>query len=294
MRKDNVSKTAYESILEYSSLKQFADFRMVLIGNRGTIASGNLATGMSLIYDKNAPKHEEQLLFDIEAEKKVPIGICQRVGGRSYPGLIFDKNGYDEILKQVEAKGEISLRALFGMLRFAKDSDEKNWEDLSDSVKRRCISRNLDKLIKDTNTQYHIYGDRMHYLAVGVVKIEDYKGNILRYPLFLFSCADLDISKLRAMIDVSGFINFWLDKNVLNGEIGKKTRDNFEIALDADFTNAVNTIALQIRNTNLSDRYKLVEVDPSFMSFQIISGFEAEYVDPAWEKMLEERVDCGD
>lgn len=282
-----MNNTAYDNILEYSSIKQFGDFRRVLVGGRGTIASGNLVTGLSLIFDKNDDAQNE-MLFDGLQKTKVPVNIVQKMGGYSHPGLIFDKNGYEEVLRQLESRGEISLGNLTDKLKFQKDSDETVWEQATDTVKRRCISKNLDKLIKETQVQYRIHGDRMHYLSIGLVEIETFSNKTERYPLFLFSCPELDLNKLNARVDITGFVNFWLDKNIFDNEIGKKRKNNFEVTLDNSFANEVNTISQYMEGINLSAKYKSIKVDPSYMAFQIITGFEAEYVDPVWTDILKE------
>jgi hypothetical protein len=277
--------TAYDDILEYSSTKQFSDFRRVLIGNRGTIASGNLAEGLTLLFDKNESQKNIELFANEEQKKQVPVNLVQKIG-RGQPGLIFNKNGYEEVLRQVESRGEIAISNLVDKLKFTKDSDAEIWKDSSDITIRRCVSRNLDKLIKETQIQYRVHGDRMHYLTVGQVVIETYQGKTERYPLFLFSCPELDLSKLTAQVESTGFVNFWLDKNIFDNEIAKKRSDNFEITLDSNFANEVNTISQYLNGVNLSAKYKSITVDPSYMSFQIVTGFEAEYVDSAWGEIM--------
>lgn len=279
--------TAYDSILEYSNTKQFGEFRRVLVGNRGSIASGNLASGLSLVFDKNIP--DNQALFEIDDKAKEPIGVWQKLGGRNQPGLIFDKNGYDEVVRQVEARGEISLTNLISKLRFNTEKDNDTWDKLSDTIKRRLISRNLDKLKKETDTQYRTTGDRMHYLTIGLVEVIDNQDRIANYPLFLFSCPELDLNKFKATVDQTGFINFWLDKNFFGNEIGRMRSNKFEITLDADFANQVNTISEYMNGVNLAAQYKSVKINPQYMAFQIVTGFEAEYVDPAWIKMLDSK-----
>lgn len=278
-------ETAYDNILEFSNTKQFSEFRRILVGNRGSIASGNLVKGLSLVYDKNKP--DSNSFFEDEIIEKEPIGIWQKLGGYNQPGLIFDKSGYEEVLHQVEARGELSLNNLLNRLRFNSNKDSDAWDKLSDSTRKRLISRNLDKLKKETDTQYRTTGDRMHYLTIGLVEVVDYQEKVANYPLFLFSCPELDLNKFSASIDQTGFINFWLDKNIFGSEIGRKVSNNFEITLDAGFANQVNTISEYMNNVNLSAKYKSVEVNPQYMAFQIITGFEAEYVDTAWAKMLE-------
>lgn len=278
---------AYDSLLEYSSSKQFGEFRRVLVGSRGTIASGKLSRGMTLMFDKNQPDQNETL-FEQDSSPRTPINIVQKLGSYNHPGLIFNKNGYEEVLRQIESRGTLSLGSLIDKLRFAKDGDETIWEQTTDTIKRRCISRNLDKLVKETQVQYRVHGDRMHYLTIGMVQVETYQDKTERYPLFLFACSELDLNKLTAQIDSTGFVNFWLDKNIFENEIGQKRANNFEVTLDNNFASEVNTISQYMKGINLSAKYKSISVDPSYMAFQIVTGFEAEYVDPVWAKILQE------
>jgi len=286
-----MTKTAYDDILDYSSTKQFGDFRRVLIGNRGTIASGNLARGLTLLFDKNQSQENETLFED--DKQSAPVNIVQKMGTYGQPGLVFNKNGYEEVLRQIESRGELTISNLIDKFKFVNDKDATIWEDSTDTVKRRCVSRNLDKLIKETQIQYRIHGDRMHYLTIGLVEVETYQGKNERYPLFLFSCPELDLNKLSAQVDSSGFINFWLDKNIFDNEIAKKRNDSFEVTLDNDFANEVNTISQYLNGVNLSAKYKSIKVDPSYMAFQIVTGFEAEYVDPVWADILKAGGDNG-
>lgn len=282
-----MKNTAYDDILEYSSIAQFGDFRRVLVGGRGTIASGNLIKGLTLIFDKNQYVRSDVLLETAQDMRK-PIGIVQKLGGYNHPGLILNKNGYEEVMRQIESRGEISINSLMDKLKFKTDNDEVIWSNLPESLKRRCITKNLDKLVKETQVQYRIHGDRMHYLTIGLVEVETYNNSSDRYPLFLFSCSELDVNKFKARIDLTGFINFWLDKNIFDSEIGKKLNNNFEVNLDSDLTKMINTISQWMNNINLSAKYKSIAVDPSYMAFQIVTGFEAEYIDPAWTKILQE------
>jgi hypothetical protein len=42
-----------------------------------------------------------------------------------------------------------------------------------------------------------------------------------------------------------------------------------------------------MNDINLAASYKSVKVDPTYMAFQIVTGFEAEYIDPAWTNILQ-------
>ncbi len=282
-----MSQTAYDNILEYSSIKQFGEFRRVLVGNRGTIANGNLVKGLSLVFDK--PRQADNAsLFEETDKPKEPINIIQKLGGRPQPGLVFDKNGYEEVMRQIESRGEVSLMNIIDKLKFTTESDENAWSQATETAKKRCLSRNLDKLIKDTKPIYRMYGDNMHYLTVGLVEVVTYQNETERYPLFLFSCPELDLKKLSLKVDSSGFMNFWLDKNIFENEIGKKRNNNFEVSLGNAFAGELNTFSAYTNNINLAAAYKSVTVDPTYMAFQIVTGFEAEYIDPVWSKILED------
>jgi len=84
-------------------------------------------------------------------------------------------------------------------------------------------------MIRETNSNYRIYGDRLHYFTVGKITIfkkEDIK-ETKNYPLFLFACSDVDEKKQRIEIETKGFINFWLDKNIFDNEISNKIKGYF-------------------------------------------------------------------
>lgn len=288
-------ESAYDNILSYGNLKQFAEYRRVLVGNRGSMGSGKMATSMVLTYSRKRARLDDVTidnqnslaLFSGEDNDREPTDVNLDVGAsRKMPGLIFKKEAYSEILAQVLARQEVRIGSLLDTLYFSKTGDEQKWQDLSAKVKERLVARNLDRLNKETNTNYRIYGERMHYLTVGRVLTRDEHDVTYNYPLLLFSCSKVDEQKLIVNVDTTGFLNFWIDKNILQDYLSKKLHDNFEVPLNPDLASSLNSLSTEINSMNFLN-FKEIRVDPTFLAIQIVTGFEAEYVDPAWEKILE-------
>jgi hypothetical protein len=94
-------------------------------------------------------------------------------------------------------------------------------EKTSEINKKKVIALNIDWMIKKTNIYYRTLGDRLHYFTVGKITTGFEKGSIKHYPLFLFACSNVDEKKQKIEIETKGFLNFWLDKNILANEISK-------------------------------------------------------------------------
>lgn len=280
---------AYSSLLKFSSLANFAEYRRALIGDKGLIASGKMATDMTLTYHRSASNR--QLTFEEGEESStehMPKELLE-VGSSSkrLPGLIFSKNAYSDVLRQVVAKQEIDFASIKNGFQFKRSSDEAVWSNLTDREQENLIAKNLALLNKETATNYRIFGERLHYLTVGgirVVHIKNGREEILHYPLLLFACESVDERRLKVKIDTSGFVNFWLDKNILDDLIVKKLR-TYEVSLDGNIVSLINNLATEVNSMNFID-FKEVSVMPSYLAVQIVTGFEAEYIDPAWNKML--------
>lgn len=278
-------ETAYDSILSFSNTKQFAEYRRTLVGSHGGVGSGRMATAMKLVFSREAGL-PAQAPADASASREPTELILDYGNSRKFPGLIFNKASYSEILHQISARQEVQLSSLLDSFLFSKSDDENRWQQLTARVKTRLVARNLDKLNKETNTNYRIYGERLHYLTLGRLVTKDEAGVEANYPLVLFSCSRVDEQKLIVKVDSSGFLNFWLDKNILHDVIAKKHHDNFEVELSPDFSTRLNSLATDINSMNFVE-YQDVKIDPTFLALQIVTGFEAEYIDPAWEKILE-------
>ena len=153
--------------------------------------------------------------------------------------------------------------------------------------KKRLIAYNLAQLKKKTDVQYRIHGSRLHYLTLGKVTAtihEQSKSQKMSFPLVLFDCINTNHLKQTAEIEQSGFINFSLDEKYLNSEIQKITNG---LIVDADSTlptklNSIKSKVEKLEIPNVED----IQVDITFSMISVITGFEAEYLDKAWEKIL--------
>lgn len=294
---DGKQKTAYDDILSYSNLHKFADYRRVLVGNRGSMASGRMPTAMRIVYGRNrmsgvfpialdgTQEMDEENHGSVEEREPTDL-VLDYSGSRRTPGLVFRKDCFDDILRQILVQQDIRSQTLLEALCFSSSTDRNTWELMPDKMKCRLLAKNLDKLNKETNANYRIYGDRLHYFIVGKVRTVDSSNVESFYPLMLFSCAKVDAQKMTISVDSTGFLNFWLDKNLLEDFFAKKNNSNFEISLDNDFRMRLNSIAMEINKMHFMN-LKEVEVDPSFIGVQIVTGLEAEYIDPVWSKILE-------
>lgn len=281
---------AYDNLLSFSSLAHFTEYRRTLIGDKGTIANGKMPTSMMMTYYRPATERQLEFNVDSSTERQPKELLESSAGSRRVPGLIFRKESYNEILRQILARQEVDLSSVKDGFFFSRSSDETVWSGLSDREKESLIAKNLTLLNKETATNYRIYGERLHYLTIGSVKVRRMKNNreeILEFPLLLFACEEIDERRLKAKIDTSGFINFWLDKNIFDNLIDKKLH-NYEINLDGNLTSLINNLTTEINNLKFVD-YLEVSLNPSYLAIQIITGFEAEYIDPAWNQMLGEK-----
>lgn len=282
-------ETAYDSILSFSDTTKFNEYRHALITDRGTIANGKLPISMILTYCTPAARPG---LFDTDStHERIPKELLEAGStSKRLPGLIFRKDFFDEIIRQIIARQEINLDSVKNGLLLTRTADENTWNTLTDRDKVKLIAKNLALLNKETNTNYRIYGERLHYLTIGKVKIRTMRQNreeVAYYPLFLFVCEEVDEHHLKIKVDTAGFVNFWLDKNCLDNFFYKKWH-HYEINLNNDIACTINNLAAEINNLHMID-FLEIQVDPSYIGVQIITGFEAEYIDPAWNKILNEQ-----
>ena len=141
--------------------------------------------------------------------------------------------------------------------------------------------------MKKTDIQYRTHGDRLHYFVIGKVKTTERTRNSVEnkvYPLFLFSCHETDQKRMTVEVEQSGFLNFWLDEKIFDGEISKAL-GGLEVTIDQDVAGKLTNIQQRINKLNITSVEK-VEFDPSFSMIGIITGFETEYVDLAWKEIL--------
>ncbi|MFT7645140.1 MAG: hypothetical protein ACI9BF_000811 [Candidatus Paceibacteria bacterium] len=280
-----VNMTAYDYLLSRNSLKSFNEHRQVLVNTRGTLSNGNLPTGLNIQYDKN--KTENETLFtEDETEQQKILKIYQRVGRAQHPGIIFDNSGGEEVLHMVQNSGKITFNERLNLkISFMNQKDKDRWVETSVSIRKTCIAKNFNEMIKKTDVYYRTHGDRMHYLVNGIIKVKDSKGDTKIYPLFLFSCSDLNKKTLTASVEQTGFINFWVDKMLFENEIQKSNNNSIEINLDSDYAATSANIAKTLNSLNLSS-VENITIDPTYVALSIITGFESEYIDPAWQDIL--------
>lgn len=275
--------SAFDEILAYSSKEKFNDFRQSLVAHkRGTLSSGSLSSSMSVQYENNASQADIPQ-DDSQTQNTAPQKILLKSGKTPQPGIVFDENGTDRAISIVSNGGKLKLLDEFGdLLKFGNQGDKDNWLGAERKVKKRCLSRNVEELIKKTDINYRTHGDRLHYFVVGLVEIKA-DAEWSRYPLFLFSCSDINKNSLETEIETTGFLNFWLDKNYLENNLTSSV-GGYEINMNEKFASVLNNIAGKINNLQLSS-FDEIKVDPKYSAIAIVTGFEAEYIDPFWERL---------
>ena len=188
-----------------------------------------------------------------------------------------------QILSSRPDRQQLHLAELAAEFYFQDLAQATVWHQASASLQKRLIARDIKQMIRKTDIQYRTHGDRLHYLVIGKVATTTAR-ECKNYPLFLFTCEHCDEKKQTATIETSGFVNFWLDQEIYDGEISRQL-GQLEISIDDDFTGKIQTLAAQLNILTFPD-FQKVEVDPDFSLLGIVTGFETEYVDRAWEKIL--------
>lgn len=278
--------TAYDEILAYNSKGKFNDFRQALVHARGTLSGGVFGSTMGMQYDDPTTEENDELNTDEPiVESKIPKRIYLKMGRTPQPGVVFDENGTDRALSNISNGGMLKLLEEFGnFLKFSTQEEKDNWLNAERTVKRRCLARNLEELNKKTDIYYRTHGDRLHYFVVGLVSIK-VGANTGNFPLFLFPCSEINKNTLEAEVETAGFLNFWLDKNWLENSL-LSTLGSYEIHFNDTFASVLNSVTSKINNLQLSS-FDEIHVDPKYSGISIVTGFEPEYIDPAWEKILE-------
>ena len=90
--------------------------------------------------------------------------------------------------------------------------------------------------------------------------------------------------KQIAEIEQSGFINFSLDEKYFNSEI-QYICNGLSIEIDDTLPSRLNVIKNKIEKLEIPN-VENIDVDVTFSMISIVTGFEAEYLDKAWEKIL--------
>ncbi|HSH18774.1 MAG TPA: hypothetical protein VK978_05320 [Candidatus Saccharimonadales bacterium] len=274
--------TAFDTFLAYSAQRKFNEYRQSLVGHKkGTLSSGTFADSMSIAVDQeNAASNEDGK----QPANVEPTKLFQRVGKYQQPGFVFNLDGTEKSVANIASNGKLKLYEDFSKcLKFADTGKRDVWDNAPAAARRRCIGRNVQELIRKTDVNYRTHGDRLHYYVVGLVNITE-KKDTKRYPLFLFSCSDIDKNTMHVEVEASGFANFWLDKNYL-GDLLMRTLKGYELTIDDTFPAKANDIARKI-NTLQSVAFDNISCDLSYSSISVVTGFVAEYIDPAWSKIL--------
>lgn len=274
--------SAFDEILSHHSKDKFNDFRQALVSHRkGTLSSGTFATAMSALYETN---QQQENLLEESTPKKFSKIVFLKNGHTQQPGFIFDSTGTERALSIIANAGKIKLNEDFSnFLKFTKSDDKEAWLQADRANKKRCIAKNVEDLIKKTDINYRTHGDRLHYFVAGLVTTKD-KNQIDHYPLFLFTCSDISKQTLEVEAESTGFLNFWLDRNLLESTAAKAL-NGYEVNLDESFGSTLNSVAGKIAALQ-SAEFETITVDPKYSAITIVTGFEAEYIDPVWEKIL--------
>lgn len=274
--------SAFDDILAYHSKEKFKDFRQALVSHkRGTLSSGTFSESMTVVYDNDSIQTS---MLDDGISPQIKKILFLKQGQIQHPGFIFDTAGTDRALSIVASNGRLKLHEEFSnYLKFRSQDDKDAWTQSDRVDKKRCIARNIDDLIKKTDVNYRTHGDRLHYLVAGLVTTRQGK-LINRYPLFLFSCSDLNRHTLEAEVESTGFLNFWLDRNLLENT-AVTALGGYEINLNEAFPSLINSVASKIGALQ-SPEFDEISVDAKYTALSIVTGFEAEYIDPVWGKIL--------
>lgn len=272
--------SAYNDFLSKSSIHKFKEHRQALVSerSRGNLLSGNLAEAMDV-----ATKLTNASLFDNNQTADIDK-IFLKKGKADDWGFIFDIHGTEKALRNLTSGGRLKLYEDFAQhFRFRDTTKREQWLATSEPAKKKAMAANINQMVKRTEVNYRTHGDRLHYFTVGQITTK-HKGETFRYPLFLFSCINTDKKTLSAEVETSGFLNFWLDKSILEDEISKKLK-GFEVTLDESFPSLLNDIAQKLRSIEITT-VDTLEFDPTYSSIGIITGFEPEYIDPVWRDIL--------
>lgn len=277
--------TAFDTFLAYSAERKFNEYRQSLVGHKkGTLSSGSFADCMSLAMGEENGKLFEDAQQAATVAPAEPTKLFQKAGKYPQPGFVFSLDGTEAAVSTIMNAGKLKLYEDFSHnLRFADTKKRDAWEAAPAATKRKCIGRNVQDLIRKTDVNYRTHGDRLHYYVVGLVTITE-KNDTRRYPLFLFSCSDIDKNTMHVEVEPSGFGNFWLDKNYL-GDLLFRTLKGYEITIDDSFPGKANDLARKISSLQ-SAAFDNITCDLTYSSISIVTGFVAEYIDPVWSKVL--------
>ena len=274
--------SAFDDFLDRISLDKARNYREELVSNSGTFISGKLPESMSL---SGRARNGATVDWRDSLNKSQELhGLC--LGESSYSnrfGFVFNSQGTERAMEKISAGGKLKLYEDFRNNFLLHGEKEEIWNEAGDRIKKKLIQEDVREMIKKTEMQYRTHGDRMHYFVIGKVVTHE-KNERKVYPLFLFTCVNMDRDNLAAEIEQTGFLNFRLDKDKLDGVVSRYLGGE-EITIDDKLAEKLNSIKLKLNNLN-SDAFDAMEFDPLFSMFGIIEGFETEYLDPAWKEIL--------
>lgn len=284
---------AYEELTQLISKDDIIKSHKDLIIKSGNFASGKLCEYMDL----SAKSGRVNTVFVYEDEEEDDATEPSRIGKlfiRKHDtktqdfGFVFTKTGTEKLVRNIATGGLIKIYDDFrDDFNFIDDKKAELWSKASDYSKRNLIAKDITAMNNKTRMQYYTHGDRLHYLVIGkVVIMRESGGKFERevYPLSLFSVQKSEPKTQRLEIESAGFYNFYLDENILDGEITRLLGTN-EISIDGNLGSVLTKIQLRLANINLPN-IRSINFDPTFSMIGVITGFGAEYLDKAWVEIL--------
>lgn len=267
---------------------QLTNFRKELVSGNGNLVNGKIPLFMNL-------KTRAQELTDVDGNtivKEIPRRLYIRTAESDTEdfGFVFDSEGTKRAIEVISNGQKLRVYDDFAdKLRFIDERRQTIWHEQPASMQKNLIADDIMRMVKKTDLQYRIHGDRLHYFVLGRITTVDSSltrsdGETKHYPLLLFSCVDTDKIKMSIDVEQTGFVNFWLDENVLDKTLSKKF-GGLEVNMGEDLIR--NLIGLQNDFGKLKfSQFESVELDPTFSMIGVVTGFEAEYIDKAWEAII--------
>lgn len=277
--------SAFDELLEKSNADDFRRYRRNLVSNRGNFFSGKLSKYMSL---RTSRTENSSLFNNSDNDNKITKLFIRKESRSEDYGFIFNLDGTQLAIDTISKNAHLDIYNQFSdKLLFESLDQTQLWNSASDYTKKKLIADDINNMMKKTDIEYRTHGDRMHYFVLGKITTEELKNQSIErnsYPMFLFSCTETDKKRMYINVEQTGFINFSLDEKLLDNEI-RNYLGSLEVTIDNNLANKLNAIKMKLENLTINNLQK-IEVDPSYSMIGIISGFETEYVDQAWEKMV--------
>lgn len=284
---------AYEELVQLIGKKDIVKAHKDLVIRGGNFASGKLCEYMDL--SARSTRTKTVFIFDDEMEEDATepsrLGklFMRKIDTKTQDyGFIFNKTGTEKLIRNIATGSPIRLFDDFrDDFNFIDDNKEALWQKASDYTKRNLIAKNIMSMNNKTRIQYRTHGDRLHYLVIGKVVVMRQSGEKFErevYPLSLFSVQKSDPKTQRLEIESAGFYNFFLDENILDGELTRLLQTN-EISIDSSIGSTLTKIQLRLSSINLP-YIQSIKFDPTFSLIGVITGFGAEYLDKAWAEIL--------